>query len=127
MTPRARRSDRRRARPAGSAPGTCRASVGASDGRRCPPLVSAGGAFGCETRAAMEFTCADLADAIGGQLAGEDVVVSGASIDSRTIGPGQLFVPIVAERDGHDFIPDAVAAGAAAVLVSDPARLPEVP
>jgi UDP-N-acetylmuramoyl-tripeptide--D-alanyl-D-alanine ligase len=37
-------------------------------------------------------------------LVGDDVTVDGASIDSRSIQPGQLFVPIVAERDGHDFI-----------------------
>ena len=30
-------------------------------------------------------------------------------------GPGQLFVPLVAERDGHDFIADALAAGAGRV------------
>ncbi len=47
-----------------------------------------------------------------------------ASIDSRTIEPGQLFVPIVAVRDGHDFIPIAVAGGASAYLTDrapDPA------
>ena len=29
---------------------------------------------------------------------------------------GQLFVPVVAERDGHEFIGDALARGAAAYL-----------
>jgi UDP-N-acetylmuramoyl-tripeptide--D-alanyl-D-alanine ligase len=42
--------------------------------------------------------------------------VDGVSIDSRTTAPGQLFIPIVAERDGHDFIAQAHAAGAAAYL-----------
>jgi UDP-N-acetylmuramoyl-tripeptide--D-alanyl-D-alanine ligase len=46
------------------------------------------------------------------------VVVTGASIDSRSVERGQLFVPVVAERDGHDFIPDALAAGASAYLTS---------
>ena len=32
--------------------------------------------------------------------------------------PGILFVPLVAERDGHDFIADAVAAGASAYLTA---------
>jgi len=41
---------------------------------------------------------------------------SDISIDSRTIAPGELFVPLVAERDGHDFIPAALARGAAGVL-----------
>ena len=36
--------------------------------------------------------------------------------------PGQLFVPVVAERDGHDFIAAAVDAGAAAYLTA-PARI----
>ena len=46
------------------------------------------------------------------------VEIDGASIDSRGIRPGQLFVPIVAERDGHDFIPGALAAGATAYLTA---------
>jgi UDP-N-acetylmuramoyl-tripeptide--D-alanyl-D-alanine ligase len=46
----------------------------------------------------------------------EGTVVDGVAIDSRAIRGGELFVPIVAERDGHDFLPQAVAAGAAAVL-----------
>jgi UDP-N-acetylmuramoyl-tripeptide--D-alanyl-D-alanine ligase len=49
-------------------------------------------------------------------LRGADVVIDGVSFDSRSITPGQLFVPIVAERDGHDFIDDAIARGAAAYL-----------
>ena len=32
--------------------------------------------------------------------------------------PGMLFVPLVAERDGHDFIAEAVAAGASAFLTA---------
>ena len=59
---------------------------------------------------------------MGGRLVGPDVVVTGASIDSRTLAVGELFVPVVAERDGHDFIDDALAAGAAAYLTSKPTR-----
>ena len=44
------------------------------------------------------------AAAIGGRLHGPDVEFDGASFDTRSLQPGQLFVPIVAERDGHDFI-----------------------
>jgi UDP-N-acetylmuramoyl-tripeptide--D-alanyl-D-alanine ligase len=40
------------------------------------------------------------------------------SIDSRTIRPGQLYVPIVAERDGHAFIPAALEQGASAYLTA---------
>jgi UDP-N-acetylmuramoyl-tripeptide--D-alanyl-D-alanine ligase len=60
----------------------------------------------------------EIASATGGRLIGPDVVVDGAAIDSRLVRGGELFVPIVAERDGHDFIPAARAAGAAATLSS---------
>lgn len=40
----------------------------------------------------------------------------GATNDSRPIQPGQLFVVLQGARDGHDFIPAAIAAGAGAVL-----------
>jgi UDP-N-acetylmuramoyl-tripeptide--D-alanyl-D-alanine ligase len=68
----------------------------------------------------MELRCTDLAPALGGRVEGPDVVVDGASIDSRTVRPGQLFVPVVAERDGHEFIDAARTAGAAAYLTSAP-------
>lgn len=51
-------------------------------------------------------------------LEGPDVEIDGVSFDSRDVHPGQLFVPIVAERDGHDFIGDALAKGAVAYLTS---------
>ncbi len=66
----------------------------------------------------MHFTTAELAAATGGTAIGAEVAIDGAGIDSRTLTPGQLFVPIVAERDGHDFLPAALAAGAPAYLTS---------
>lgn len=42
----------------------------------------------------------------------------GASNDSRKIQPGELFVVLKGERDGHDYIPAAMERGAAAVLGS---------
>ncbi|MGH9133143.1 MAG: UDP-N-acetylmuramoyl-tripeptide--D-alanyl-D-alanine ligase, partial [Ilumatobacteraceae bacterium] len=66
----------------------------------------------------MRIRASDVAAATGGTLSGPDVEVDGASFDSRSLRPGQLFVPIVAERDGHDFIDAALAAGAAAYLTS---------
>lgn len=68
----------------------------------------------------MKLRCTDLARATGGRLDGPDVTVDGASIDSRAITPGELFVPVVADRDGHDFIAAALEAGAAAYLTSAP-------
>lgn len=66
----------------------------------------------------MRFSAAELAAHLGGELTGPDVTVDGASIDSRTLRPGQLYVPIVAERDGHAYVPAALAAGAAAYLTA---------
>ena len=67
----------------------------------------------------MRFSTAELARHLGGALVGPDVIVDGAGIDSRTIAPRQLFVPVVAERDGHAFIGAALAAGAAAYLTQE--------
>jgi UDP-N-acetylmuramoyl-tripeptide--D-alanyl-D-alanine ligase len=44
------------------------------------------------------------------------------SIDTRTLQPGDLFVALKATRDGHDFVAQALAKGAAAALVS---RVPD--
>src|SRR5581483_11345000 len=61
-------------------------------------------------------TTDELAAATGGTADGPPGEIDGVSIDSRTVVPGQLFVPIVSERDGHDFIASAVASGATAYL-----------
>ncbi len=61
-----------------------------------------------------------MAAATGGWLHGPDVEIDGVSFDSRSIRAGQLFVPIVADRDGHEFIADALARGAAAYFTSHP-------
>lgn len=47
----------------------------------------------------------------------EQILLTGVCIDSRQVKPGNLFVALRGERfDGHDFIAEAVAQGAAAVL-----------
>jgi UDP-N-acetylmuramoyl-tripeptide--D-alanyl-D-alanine ligase len=66
----------------------------------------------------VRFQASAVAAAVGGTLHGDDVEVDGVAIDSRLVAPGQLFVPIVAERDGHDFIVAALASGAAAYLTT---------
>lgn len=68
----------------------------------------------------VELRTTEIATATGGRLTGADVTVTGAAIDSRLVAGGELFVPIVAERDGHDFVAAAVAAGAAAHLTDRP-------
>jgi UDP-N-acetylmuramoyl-tripeptide--D-alanyl-D-alanine ligase len=64
----------------------------------------------------VRFSTSELAFHLDAALVGPDVTVDGTSIDSRTIQQNQLFVPIIAERDGHDFIESALEAGAAAYL-----------
>lgn len=44
------------------------------------------------------------------------VEFEGACNDTRQLQPGQLFIVLQGARDGHDFIPNAMARGAAAVL-----------
>ena len=47
----------------------------------------------------------------------------GVATDTRTVRQGDLFVALAGERfDAHDFLGEAVAKGAAAVVVSDAAR-----
>lgn len=66
----------------------------------------------------MRFTLDELANGLGGTVVGvPGTEVTGLVADSREARPGQLFVAISAERDGHDFVPAAMAAGAAAALV----------
>ena len=62
------------------------------------------------------WTAAELRGATGGTLPA-DLAVTGISIDTRTIQPGDLFVALRDARDGHDFVADALAKGATAALV----------
>ncbi|WP_043334618.1 UDP-N-acetylmuramoyl-tripeptide--D-alanyl-D-alanine ligase [Belnapia moabensis] len=62
------------------------------------------------------WTGAELRTATEGSLDGE-FAVTGVSIDSRSVAPGELFVALRDVRDGHDFVADALARGAAAAMV----------
>ncbi|WP_426662367.1 UDP-N-acetylmuramoyl-tripeptide--D-alanyl-D-alanine ligase [Rhodanobacter aciditrophus] len=54
-----------------------------------------------------------------GRLLGEDAAVGGVAIDTRKLKPGDLFAAFKGERvDGHDYLAQAAAAGAAGALVS---------
>jgi len=65
----------------------------------------------------VRFTAAQIAEASGGRVVGDPAAtVDGATQDSREVQAGQLFVPLVAERDGHDFVDRAVTAGATVCL-----------
>jgi UDP-N-acetylmuramoyl-tripeptide--D-alanyl-D-alanine ligase len=65
----------------------------------------------------MRFRASDVVD---GEPSRPEVEFEGAAIDSRSVRGGELFVPLIAARDGHDFIADALAAGAVAYLTSRP-------
>ena len=68
----------------------------------------------------MRIRASEAAAGVGGRLVGPDVEFEGASFDSRTTSAGQLFVPIVAERNGHEFIGAARERGAVVHLTSEP-------
>jgi len=51
-------------------------------------------------------------------------LVTGFEFDSREIKPGDLFFALVAQRNGHDFIPDAYRRGAVGAIVSQDIQPP---
>lgn len=64
------------------------------------------------------WTAAELTEATNGRTSG-NWTVSGISIDTRTLDPGDLFVALVGPSfDGHDFAASALEKGAAAVIVA---------
>jgi UDP-N-acetylmuramoyl-tripeptide--D-alanyl-D-alanine ligase len=67
----------------------------------------------------ISLMLSQLADVLDAQVIGNDVAICQVSTDTRTIESGSLFVALVGERfDAHDFIGNAVEAGASALLVS---------
>ena len=73
----------------------------------------------------ISMRLSDACAAMEGQLSGADRRFTGCSYDSRTLQPGELFVALRGpQRDGHDFIPDALARGAGAALVDRDAGYP---
>ncbi|MGH2425449.1 MAG: UDP-N-acetylmuramoyl-tripeptide--D-alanyl-D-alanine ligase [bacterium] len=79
----------------------------------------------------MRLAIEDILKATGGRLTKPDSrspmpLVTGVSTDTRSIQPGDLFVPLRGPRaDGHDFIPEAFRHGAVATLASR--RVPTLP
>jgi UDP-N-acetylmuramoyl-tripeptide--D-alanyl-D-alanine ligase len=72
------------------------------------------------------WTSAEIEAATGGR-ASVPFDVTGVTFDSREVGAGDLFVAMPGSvADGHDFVPRAFAAGAAAALVSTPVEGPHV-
>ncbi|WP_448661158.1 UDP-N-acetylmuramoyl-tripeptide--D-alanyl-D-alanine ligase [Sphingomonas sp. CJ20] len=72
------------------------------------------------------WTSAEIASATGG-TASADFAVSGVAFDSREVGPGDLFLALKGEStDGHRFLDQAFAQGAAGAVVSDASDYPSV-
>lgn len=72
------------------------------------------------------WTAQEIAAAVGGQVVGGDFVVNGVSIDTRSIEQGDLFVALAGVRDGHEFVSQARAGGAAGTLASQAVDGPAV-
>lgn len=73
------------------------------------------------------FTIGQIAEWAGGRLLAGDPAapVHGFTWDSRRVTPGACFVALPGARvDGHDFVPQAFAAGAACALVGRAAPAP---
>lgn len=71
----------------------------------------------------MQLSIEAVQAAAGATVSGiaPELRLTGWSIDSRTVEPGDLFFAIKGERmDGHAFVSNAFERGAAAAIVSDP-------
>ena len=62
------------------------------------------------------WTSTELRAATSGTLVA-DVPVTGVSIDSRSIALGDIFIALRDQRDGHEFVADALSRGAALAMV----------
>jgi UDP-N-acetylmuramoyl-tripeptide--D-alanyl-D-alanine ligase len=63
------------------------------------------------------WSAAELSDVFAQPCAFD---ATGISFDTRTLAPGDLFVALSDARDGHEFVAEALAKGAAGALVSKP-------
>lgn len=69
----------------------------------------------------MRLTLDDVIAATGGRgTRAEGVEIESVAVDTRVLVPGALFVALPGGRDGHSYVGDAFARGAAAVMVSAP-------
>lgn len=76
----------------------------------------------------MKITVKQIVNAVNGTLlsGSEEILVTSASVNSREIEKGALFVPIIGEKvDGHRFIDGAFENGAVASFVAESATLSE--
>jgi UDP-N-acetylmuramoyl-tripeptide--D-alanyl-D-alanine ligase len=72
------------------------------------------------------WTSDEIAAATGGTAHGS-FEVSGVTFDSREVAPGDLFIAMPGTvHDGHEFVSQAIEAGAAGLIVSQPVDHPHV-
>lgn len=72
----------------------------------------------------MNYSVSKIGQILQAPVQFGDVVVSGVSFDSRQVKPGDLFVALVAQNDGHDYIEQALNHGAVAVLADNQHQIP---
>src|SRR5690242_2973985 len=69
----------------------------------------------------MKFALREVAQALG-LVSGRDAIVTGWSVDSRTLQPGDLFFALRGpNHDGHTYISEVLRKGAGAVVADRPA------
>lgn len=76
--------------------------------------------------AVRAFDLDEVAALTSGRVLARGGSVRGLCLDSRQVVPGQLFAALKGDRaDGHEHVPQACAAGAAAVLVEREVAVPQ--
>ncbi|MFO7937723.1 MAG: UDP-N-acetylmuramoyl-tripeptide--D-alanyl-D-alanine ligase [Kiritimatiellia bacterium] len=74
----------------------------------------------------VAFDSADFSGWIDGVMRNMPGTFRGVTQDTRKLKPGMLYVALRGENfDGHDFVPDALAAGASGALVNDSWHIPD--
>ena len=68
------------------------------------------------------WTVNEIAQAVNGKVINSEKAerIEGVSFDTRTLEQDNLFIPLTADRNGHDFIQSAIDKGASATFWSDP-------
>lgn len=77
----------------------------------------------------IECTGTEIAQMVEGEFAngpsGREVRIAGVSTDTRSLAPGNLFVPLVGDAyDGHDYLAEAISKGAVCALWQQDKPLP---
>ncbi len=75
-----------------------------------------------------DFTIGEILDACKGQLISgqRNNIVYGVCTDSRIAKPGDIFFPLIGEKnDGHDFLQQVMEAGCKSIIVSDESKVPK--